>query len=51
MHQVKKKPRLCLLTYQRSSRPTEASTSESGDVPADVTLNKYLAAINMDDQL
>ena len=36
-------------TYQRSIRSTEASTSESGDVPADVTLNTYLAAINKDD--
>jgi len=49
MHQVKKKPHLCLLIYQRPSRPTEASTSESGDVLADVTLNKYLAAINKHD--
>jgi len=44
---VKKKPCLCLLTYQRSS--TEAYVNESKDVPADATLNKYLSAINKDD--
>ena len=44
---VNKKPRLGLITYQRSR--AEASANDSADVPADVKLTKYLAAINQDD--